>query len=104
MRDISSLSSGFGDSKIFVPEQNLSLNNQPPQSTPLRPTTLRTDPRGYQHSEDTPARSPSLNSWVAQQSGRVRREQELDKASYLASLPQLPCQPGVTGIHNPSVK
>ncbi|KAL0473046.1 hypothetical protein QR685DRAFT_515624 [Neurospora intermedia] len=99
MRDISSLASGFGDRNIIVPENTLSLNNQPPQSSFLRPTTLRIDSLGYQHSEDTPALSPSLNSWVAQQSGRVKREQERDEASCLASLPQLPCQPGVPPWH-----
>ncbi|KAK3399287.1 hypothetical protein B0T20DRAFT_196677 [Sordaria brevicollis] len=67
----------------------------------------RRDTLYTESSEDTPARFRSLNSWVAQQSGRVKRGRERggeDEAEYLASLPQLPCQPGVPGIHNPPVE
>ncbi|KAK3340938.1 hypothetical protein B0H65DRAFT_430385 [Neurospora tetraspora] len=117
MSDISSLSSGFGDGDIILPEQTL----QPPQPAAIaypsspngntdRFSGLSTQRGGQrdtlytESSEDSPARFRSLNSWVAQQSGRVRRGQERDEASYLASLPQLPCQPGVPGIHNPPVE
>ena len=116
--EISSISSGFGDGDIIIPQNTL----RPPQPAaiahPLSATETtnrfseistqrgrgQRDTLYTESSEDTPARFRSLDSWVAQQSGRVRRGQERDEASYLASLPQLPCQPGVPGIHNPPVE
>ncbi|KAK1780994.1 LOW QUALITY PROTEIN: hypothetical protein QBC45DRAFT_449733 [Copromyces sp. CBS 386.78] len=117
MSDISSLSSGFGDGDFIVPEQTV----QPPQpaaiaypSSPIGTTNrlsgISTQQGGKRDtiytecSEDTPARFRSLNSWVAQQSSRVKRGQKQDEASYLASVPQLLCQPGVPGIYNPPVE
>ncbi|KAK3953349.1 hypothetical protein QBC32DRAFT_369564 [Pseudoneurospora amorphoporcata] len=117
MSDISSLSSGFGDGDFIVPEQTV----QPPQpaaiaypSSPIGTTNrlsgISTQQGGKrdtiytESSEDTPARFRSLNSWVAQQTSRVKRDQKRDEASYLASVPQLLCQPGVPSIHNPPVE
>lgn len=131
MSDVSSLSSGFGDGDFIIPEQT---TLQPPQPVAIAASDYPIPPNGNGNSstnrfsgissihrggsqrrdtlytesnEDTPARFRSLNSWVAQQSGRVRRGRERrgdDEAEYLASLPQLACQPGVPGIHNPPVE
>lgn len=133
MSDMSSLSSGFGDGYFIIPGHT---TLQPPQPVaiaagnyPVPPipnsnssnnnrlsgissihrggSQRRRDTLYTESSEDMPARFRSLNSWVAQQSGRVRRGQGRggdDEAEYLASLPQLPCQPGVPGIHNPPVE
>ncbi|CCC08389.1 unnamed protein product [Sordaria macrospora k-hell] len=118
MSDMSSLSSGFGDGEFIMRGQILQpplpaaiAYPSSPTGTTNRFSELSTQQGGGKRdtmyteaSEDTPARFRSLNSWVAQQSSRVNRGQKRDEASYLASVPQLPCQPGVPGIHNPLVE
>jgi len=93
--ELSSLSSGFGDGDIIMPgtfaqdgRGNL-LPRPPPAATqPLRssqnfvgriaPSSAASSPRDTvytEHSEDSPPRFRTVNSWVNQQAGRIRRAQ-----------------------------
>lgn len=116
---LSSLSSGFGDGDILVPARVVS---PPPQaavgvsgsreissyskrfSWASRTTSqgTRRDTVYTQSSEDMPPRFRTLNSWIDQQTGRIKRAQqrEADQGP-LPVVPGLPGQPGVPGIHNP---
>lgn len=79
--ELSSLSSGFGDSDIAVPDP---VAKPPrPASSSLRQSTNpagrfswvsqgRPDTVYTQSSEDMPQQYRSVNSWVDQQAGRVR--------------------------------
>lgn len=86
--DVSSLSSGFGDGDIIVPPPPAGLSPAPAQQQNLQPSGLgrfswmsRRD-RGNREtvytntSEDRPARYRSVNSWVNQQIGRIKRADE----------------------------
>lgn len=128
MSDLSSLSSGFGDGEFIVPGPPGQTALQPPQPAAIAyPSSLvgsttctnrlsgissiqrggskrsKRDTIYTESSEDTPARFRPLNSWVAQQSSRVKRGQKRGE-DYQDSVPQLPCQPGIPGIHNPPVE
>ncbi|KAK8058867.1 hypothetical protein PG994_009315 [Apiospora phragmitis] len=88
--DLSSLSSGFGDGDI-IPESAL---KPPPPPPPPPPATLQPPPPAASRfswmsrragdretvytatSEDRPARYRSVNSWVNQQIGRIKRADE----------------------------
>ncbi|KAK7935311.1 hypothetical protein PG985_000806 [Apiospora marii] len=103
--DLSSLSSGFGDGDIIVPESALQPPPPPapPQATLAPPTpagrfswmSRRAGDRETVYtatSEDRPAKYRSINSWVNQQVGRIKRadERKQDEA------------PPVPGVPNPS--
>lgn len=68
--EISSLSSGFGDGDIIMPTRNVRHSTastlQPPPPARHRDTT-------YTESSDAPPRFRTVNSWVRQQAGRVKR-------------------------------
>ncbi|KAK6834183.1 hypothetical protein PG987_008877 [Apiospora arundinis] len=102
--DLSSLSSGFGDGDIIVPESAL----KPP---PQQPMTLQPPPAAPRFSwmsrragdretvytttsEDRPARYRSVNSWVNQQMGRIKRADERKQPD--------DGTPPVPGIPNPA--
>lgn len=109
--ELSSLSSGFGDGDIIIPETYI----RPPQpaSQALRQSNnyvgrfswmsrkssgngTNRDTVYTQSSEDSPPRFRSVNSWVNQQTGRVRRaEQRADE-----EIPPVPDMP-IPGVHNP---
>ncbi|KAJ3496376.1 hypothetical protein NLG97_g2702 [Lecanicillium saksenae] len=114
--DLSSLSSGFGDGDIVVPSKNArkstaSGNDQNPTrkfgenernriSTATTATAKsnvsgRRDTVYTEASEDSPPRFRTVNSWVRQQSGRVKREKqrEEDEANESGTPPPVPAIP-----------
>lgn len=109
--ELSSLSSGFGDGDMIVPAQM--IKPPPPASTNLRQSTnlvgrlswasqSRRDTVYTQSSEDQPPRFRTVDSWVNQQTGRIKRVQQRERDQQDAPpVPTLPGQPGVPGIHNP---
>jgi hypothetical protein len=112
---ISSISSGFGDGDIIMPDNTI----KPPQpaTTSLRQSTnlvgrfswvsqsvqSRRDTVYTQASEDSPPRFRNVSSWVNQQTGRVKRAQQRHEDG--RDAPPVPVlssqQVGVPGIHNP---
>lgn len=113
--ELSSLSSGFGDGDIIVPGSvppvpQLPANAYPGAGAPA--------PNGYprfswmsqepgkrdtiytQASEDQPPRFRSVNSWVDQQTGRIKRAQQR-QPSAAPPVPNAPGVVGIPGIHNP---
>ncbi|KAH6661211.1 hypothetical protein BKA67DRAFT_550484 [Truncatella angustata] len=98
--ELSSLSSGFGDGEIVIPEQY--LNKPQPAATQLRQSSnfitrfswMSRREAGNretvytQSSEDRPARYRSVGSWVNQQTGRVKRADEGQKE--IPPVPELP--------------
>lgn len=113
---LSSLSSGFGDLKIDIPESGpskpanvarkpsftdrISRNNFQSRfsysswtSTPTTPRRSRASSRGNRDTmtsiESTP-RFRSVNSWVGQQAKRIKRQQEADLE--IDNMPDLPTQ------------
>jgi len=115
--ELSSISSGFGDGDIIVttdstvpvPKIPASVysgpspaNNNTSNNTRFSWVSQEANKRDTvytQSSEDMPPRFRSVNSWVDQQSGRVKRAQERDQAQ--PPVPQMPGYAGVPGIHNP---
>lgn len=115
--ELSSLSSGFGDGDIIVPD---SLS-KPPEATaqPLprqssylgrfswmsRRASAR-DTIFTNTSEDRPARFRTVSSWVNQQAGRVRRAEERRQAEgeipAVPDMPDLPDLPGQNGVAPPA--
>jgi len=113
--EISSLSSGFGDGDIIVP-------GVPPVPVPQLPANAYsgtgTSTNGYprfswmsqetgkrdtvytQASEDMPPRFRTVNSWVDQQTGRIKRAQQQPQSS-APPVPNVPGVVGIPGIHNP---
>ncbi|KAM0321627.1 hypothetical protein ACHAQA_009983 [Verticillium albo-atrum] len=101
---MSSLSSGFGDGDIIVP----GLQPPPPTSHPMRSTqnvvgryswvsksgsnreTIYTET-----SEDMPPRFRTVNSWVNQQTGRVKRAQ--GRGEEESDVPPVPGLPAALG-------
>lgn len=65
--DISSLSSGFGDGDIIIPATGTYSTLAPPPRVRQRETMYT------EASEDAPPRFRTVNSWVRQQAGRVKR-------------------------------
>jgi len=112
---LSSISSGFGDGDIIMPDNVI----KPPQpaSTSLRQSAnlvgrfswvsqsaqSRRDTVYTQSSEDLPPRFRNVSSWVNQQTGRVKRAQQRNEDG--RDAPPVPAlssqQVGVPGIHNP---
>lgn len=112
---LSSISSGFGDGDIIMPNNMI----QPPQpaTTNMRQSAnlvgrfswvsqslkSQRDTISTQSSEDLPPRFRNVNSWVDQQTGRVKRAQQRNEDGQ--EVPPVPVlssqQVGVPGIHNP---
>lgn len=101
--DVSSLSSGFGDGDIIVPPPAAGLSPAPAQQQNQQPSGLgrfswmsRRD-RGNREtvytntSEDRPARYRSVNSWVNQQIGRIKRADERKQSD--GEVPPVPDVP-----------
>lgn len=112
---VSSLSSGFGDEGMIV--SNSLVAPLPPAKTPARASSHYTSRFSWQSqsqnpskrdsvytetSEDQPPRFRSLNSWVDQQAGRIKRTQQKGYGEMgQPPIPQVPGHPGIPGIHNP---
>ncbi|RYO87836.1 hypothetical protein DL766_000740 [Monosporascus sp. MC13-8B] len=113
--EISSLSSGFGDGDIVIqqsltaPPPPVAPRQEPPQPPPRTPNYLgrfswisRSSSSGRretvytQTSEDRPARFRSINSWVNQQAGRVRRANS--RAKERGEVPVMPAVPGELNV------
>ncbi|RYP03856.1 hypothetical protein DL764_004835 [Monosporascus ibericus] len=113
--EISSLSSGFGDGDIVIqqsltaPPPPVAARQEPPQPPPRTPNYLghfswmsRSSSSGKretvytQTSEDRPARFRSINSWVNQQAGRVRRADS--RAKERGEVPVMPAVPGELNV------
>ncbi|KAI4601323.1 hypothetical protein KJ359_012514 [Pestalotiopsis sp. 9143b] len=102
--ELSSLSSGFGDGDIIIPEEY--LNAPPPAATQLRQSNnlitrfswMARREAGDREtvytttSEDRPARYRSVGSWVNQQTGRLKRADERSQEAPppVPDIPQLP--------------
>ncbi|KAK0623578.1 hypothetical protein B0T14DRAFT_184279 [Immersiella caudata] len=109
---LSSLSSGFGDGDIIVPGAVPPVPQVPAKAYP---NTTAPAPNGYprfswmsqepgkrdtvytQASEDQPPRFRSVNSWVDQQTGRIKRAQQ----NAPPAVPNAHGTVGIPGIHNP---
>ncbi|RYP48840.1 hypothetical protein DL768_005348 [Monosporascus sp. mg162] len=113
--EISSLSSGFGDGDIVIPQSltapppPVAARQEPQQPPPRTPNYLgrfswmsRSSSNGKretvytQTSEDRPARFRSINSWVNQQAGRVRRANS--RAKERGEVPVMPAVPGELNV------
>lgn len=97
--ELSSLSSGFGDGDIIVPEEY--LNKPQPAATQLRQSSnyitrfswmSRRDAGDretvYTTTEERPAKYRSVGSWVNQQTGRLKRSDERQQA--IPPVPNIP--------------
>ncbi|RYP56774.1 hypothetical protein DL770_010817 [Monosporascus sp. CRB-9-2] len=113
--EISSLSSGFGDGDIVIPQSltapppPVAARQEAPQPPPRTPNYLgrfswisrsssggRRETVYTQTSEDRPARFRSINSWVNQQAGRVRRADS--RAKERGEVPVMPAVPGELNV------
>jgi hypothetical protein len=115
MSQLSSISSGFGDGDIIMPDNMIKPPH--PAATNMRHSTnlvgrfswasqgvqSRRDTVYTQSSEDSPPRFRNISSWVNQQTGRVKRAQQRHEDG--RDAPPVPVlasqQVGVPGIHNP---
>ncbi|KAI1413755.1 hypothetical protein F5Y13DRAFT_28419 [Hypoxylon sp. FL1857] len=105
---LSSISSGFGDGDIIIP-QPLTANNTMPVKIPDDQANNRVDNRVARESwigredgrretvytttsEDRPARFRSITSWVNQQAGRAKRAGS--RARERGEIPVMPAIPG----------
>lgn len=98
--EISSLSSGFGDGDILVPP---AVAQVPAQGNMSRESWLSRGNRETiytETSEDSPPRFRTVNSWVNQQTGRVKRQQaregEDGDVPPVPGLPNMPPEPQFT--------
>ncbi|RYP31145.1 hypothetical protein DL767_005898 [Monosporascus sp. MG133] len=112
--EISSLSSGFGDGDIVIPQSltapppPVAARQEAPQPPPRTPNHLgrfswmsrsssgKRETVYTQTSEDRPARFRSINSWVNQQAGRVRRADS--RAKERGEVPVMPAIPGELNV------
>jgi hypothetical protein len=99
---LSSLSSGFGDAQIIIPESGPTKPNaqEPRQSLhQSRKFSWVSSVPGFRRqgdrdtvyttsSEESAPRFRTVNSWVAQQTGRVERRQQSDKE--IPAMPEIP--------------
>lgn len=94
--EISSLSSGFGDGEMIVPSGQSTMERlpQPPPSAkfPESIASSRRDTVYTEASEDQPPRFRNVNSWVRQQTGRVKRSQAKTQAEDAPPVPQMPAE------------
>lgn len=116
--ELSSISSGFGDGDIIVPDNNTPKPPQPGTTSMRQSTSIvgrfswlsrggrssQRDTVYTQSSEDSPPRFRSISSWVNQQTGRIKRAQQRQEEDG-RDAPPVPAlssqQMGVPGIHNP---
>ncbi|RYP71701.1 hypothetical protein DL771_004652 [Monosporascus sp. 5C6A] len=112
--EISSLSSGFGDGDIVIPQSltapppPVAARQEAPQPPPRTPNYLtrfswmsrsssgKRETVYTQTSEDRPTRFRSINSWVNQQAGRVRRANS--RAKERGEVPVMPAIPGELNV------
>ncbi|KAK1751861.1 hypothetical protein QBC47DRAFT_391226 [Echria macrotheca] len=113
--ELSSISSGFGDGDIIVTNAPVPVPQIPPNVHSNAPTNgharfswmsqepSKRDTVYTQSSEDMPPRFRSVNSWVDQQTGRIKRAQQREHGEEAGAppVPQMPGQVGIPGIHNP---
>lgn len=101
LSDLSSLSSGFGDGDIIMPPQ-AAATVKPYQPSRLSAGTDTAEQQSRNRdtvyteaSEDTPPRFRTVNSWVRQQTGRVKREKQREEqtASENGTAPPVPSLP-----------
>ncbi|KAH8178676.1 hypothetical protein LIA77_00195 [Sarocladium implicatum] len=92
--EISSLSSGFGDGDLIVPngESTMERLPQPPPTAKFSDAASRRDTVYTEASEDQPPRFRNVNSWVRQQTGRVKRSQARTQAEDAPPVPQMPAE------------
>ncbi|EFQ25284.1 uncharacterized protein GLRG_00428 [Colletotrichum graminicola M1.001] len=105
--ELSSISSGFGDGDIIVPGMpGMVLQPPPPVSQSLRASRMDNDRVSWANksnretvyteaSEDLPPRFRTVDSWVNQQSGRVKRAQARPQTD--EDIPPVPGLPAGTG-------
>ncbi|UNI17251.1 hypothetical protein JDV02_003610 [Purpureocillium takamizusanense] len=100
MSEISSLSSGFGDGDIIMPPPNSKttvtaarLPVPPPAATrsSVSEMSQRRETTYTEASEDPVPRFRSINSWVRQQTGRVKRAKQREVAA--SDAPPVPNMP-----------
>ncbi|KAF4831130.1 hypothetical protein CGCTS75_v005383 [Colletotrichum tropicale] len=100
--ELSSISSGFGDGDIVVP--GMALQPPPPirQSQAGRFSWMSKSNRDTVYtetSEDLPPRFRSVNSWVNQQTGRIKRAQARPETDEdVPPVPGLPAGTGQNGL------
>ncbi|KAI8634969.1 hypothetical protein F5Y19DRAFT_132216 [Xylariaceae sp. FL1651] len=109
--ELSSLSSGFGDGDIIMPPPN--MMPKPPGAQTLSTNVSkfswinkgeheeRRDTVYTTTSEDRPARFRSINSWVDQQKGRVKRASS--RAKERGEVPVIPAIPGQVNVTQQTV-
>ncbi|POR33022.1 Uncharacterized protein TPAR_06785 [Tolypocladium paradoxum] len=102
MSDISSLSSGFGDGDIIIPPTNsnttttttathLAVPAPVAQRSSISDAFQRRDTMYTEASEDPVPRFRSINSWVQQQTGQVKRAKQREMvASDAPPVPNMP--------------
>jgi hypothetical protein len=104
--EVSSLSSGFGDGDNLMLLSTANNTMDAAALTQLRPPPPATKPERYsirtestsrdtwytEASEDQPARFRTINSWVRQQTGRIKREKQRRDDSDVPPVPALPAE------------
>ncbi|KJZ76238.1 hypothetical protein HIM_04320 [Hirsutella minnesotensis 3608] len=99
LSDASSLSSGFGDGDIIMPPATTTTVTAQYLMVPepamhrnsvISDTSSRRETVYTEASEDPLPRFRSVNSWVRQQTGRVKRAEQRDAESDTPPLPQMP--------------
>ncbi|KAI0013995.1 hypothetical protein F4779DRAFT_201310 [Xylariaceae sp. FL0662B] len=102
--ELSSISSGFGDGDMIVP-QDLAVNKPPPAPTTNNSAARfswmsrgndRRETMYTATSEDRPARFRTVGSWVNQQAGRVKRAGS--RARERGEVPVMPAIPGELNV------
>ncbi|PHH82860.1 hypothetical protein CDD82_4498 [Ophiocordyceps australis] len=98
--EMSSLSSGFGDGDIMIPSMNKGPATTVASVTAPPPVAQRASISSFFHrretvyteaSEDPIPRFRSINSWVRQQSGRVKRAKQREQTD--SDAPPVPSMP-----------
>ncbi|PHH58767.1 hypothetical protein CDD81_4596 [Ophiocordyceps australis] len=98
--EMSSLSSGFGDGDIMMPSMNKGSATTVTSVTAPAPVAQRSSISSFFHrretvyteaSEDALPRFRSINSWVRQQSGRVKRAKQREQTA--SDVPPVPSMP-----------
>ncbi|KAF5023050.1 hypothetical protein F66182_4895 [Fusarium sp. NRRL 66182] len=98
--ELSSISSGFGDGDIVVTPTYQTIQSVPSRPTPSRQPTwkstsslTRRDTTSTMASVETRPRFHSVNSWVRQQNGELRRAQRQQESSPDSDTPPVPAFP-----------
>lgn len=93
--EISSLSSGFGDGDLLMGNGQSTMERlpQPPPSARFAESVAsRRDTVYTEASEDQPPRFRNVNSWVRQQTGRIKRSQARAQDDDAPPVPQMPSE------------